>query len=553
MVGKGSALALGHEALAASAWEKARAAFEKALRDGESPQAQEGLSWAAWWLNDGAATIAAREAAYRLYWQAGELAAAARMAMWLASDYDDFRGELPIARGWRQRARRLLNDHPPCPEHGWLSILEGDAAILIEDDMTTARRCAEEAVLAARRCGGVVDIEILALAMEGLALVGEGNVDEGMKRLDEAAASVMGGEIEDDAWANKILCYLIYGCERVRDFDRAAQWCDKLRLVADRMELAFAQGTCRAHYGSVLMSYGRWEEAEEQLAKSAEYLAVSRLPWVAEALVRLAELRRRQGRLDEAVELLRRAGRHPLALLGRAEIALDTGRLADAEELVERFLRHLPEASWIQRAPALELLVRITALSGKRDRAAAALADLQGISEAARSPPLRAATCFSAAMMAVSSGDYERARASLEDAAVLFDHSRTPYESARARLELAAVLVSLDRLDRAGEEAGLAYVALKHLGASFSAARAAALLKDVDRRLAPIAGPASPLTGRQIEILRLISKGRNDREIAAALGLSEHTVHRHVANILTRLDMPTRAAAAAHAATHRLI
>jgi DNA-binding NarL/FixJ family response regulator len=62
-----------------------------------------------------------------------------------------------------------------------------------------------------------------------------------------------------------------------------------------------------------------------------------------------------------------------------------------------------------------------------------------------------------------------------------------------------------------------------------------------------------PLTERQVEILRLISRGLNDREIAAALVVSEHTVHRHVANILQRLDLPSRAAAVAYATTQRII
>lgn len=63
----------------------------------------------------------------------------------------------------------------------------------------------------------------------------------------------------------------------------------------------------------------------------------------------------------------------------------------------------------------------------------------------------------------------------------------------------------------------------------------------------------SPLTGRETEVLRLVAAGLSNREIASSLVLSEHTVHRHVANILRKLAQSTRAAAAAHATRVGLI
>jgi pimeloyl-ACP methyl ester carboxylesterase/DNA-binding CsgD family transcriptional regulator len=58
----------------------------------------------------------------------------------------------------------------------------------------------------------------------------------------------------------------------------------------------------------------------------------------------------------------------------------------------------------------------------------------------------------------------------------------------------------------------------------------------------------SPLSRRETEVLRLVGAGLSNREIASSLVLSEHTVHRHVANILRKLGQSSRAAAAAHAA-----
>lgn len=61
------------------------------------------------------------------------------------------------------------------------------------------------------------------------------------------------------------------------------------------------------------------------------------------------------------------------------------------------------------------------------------------------------------------------------------------------------------------------------------------------------------LSRRELEVLRLVAIGLGDREIAEELVVSPHTVHRHVANIRTKLRLPSRAAAAAHAARLDLI
>lgn len=61
------------------------------------------------------------------------------------------------------------------------------------------------------------------------------------------------------------------------------------------------------------------------------------------------------------------------------------------------------------------------------------------------------------------------------------------------------------------------------------------------------------MTARQGEVLRLVAEGLSDHEIAARLVISEHTVHRHIANIYTRLACSTRAAAVAQASRLALL
>jgi DNA-binding CsgD family transcriptional regulator len=549
-------LAPGREALQRAAWEEARAFFEEALTRQDTAEAHENLSWACWWQDDFEAVVRSREAAFRLYRRQGDDIGAARMAIWLASDHCDFRGEAAIASGWLRRAESLLESQPLSPEHGWLRLLEGDIALSAAADVATANRAAAAAATIGRKLGDL-DCTMMALAVQGFALVCEGNVAAGLLCLDEAAAAATSGELTRHSAPIWILCYLIYSCERVRDLDRAAQWCERMREVADRLRFLFPRGICRVHYAGVLILRGLWSEAESELAESEAMFRDIRPPWIAESRVRLAELRRRQGHLDEAEKIFREVEWHPLAHLGLAELALDRGRPKDADEFCARLLRQLPESARLQRMDALELVVRSAALLGERTRAAEALAEFQILSEKAATLPLRAARCFSMGMEAIGVGDYERARGCLEDAADLFDKSGTPYEAARARLELAGVLVSLDRLDRARIDAERARDALENLSSRFHAGRARALLADIQRREGDTtegrAARGPSLTPRQAEILRLIAEGRSDRDIAAALGLSEYTVHRHVANILNRLALPSRTAAVAYAVARKLI
>jgi len=185
----------GRAALARRAWEEARAVFGAVVSEAESPEALEGLSWAAWWLNDATVMFDARERAYRRYRSLGDRRGEARMATWLGTDHVDWRGEPAVAQGWLARARRLLEGLEPGPEHGWLLVHEAEKHLLAND---TAR--ARELGVRAAELGrhlGVVDLEMLGQATEGLALVTEGEVAVGMSRLDEAAAAALGGEFQE--------------------------------------------------------------------------------------------------------------------------------------------------------------------------------------------------------------------------------------------------------------------------------------------------------------------------------------------------------------------
>jgi DNA-binding CsgD family transcriptional regulator len=526
--------------LAEGRWDAARSRFEEALAREETAEAQEGLSWAAWWLDEAETVFASRERAYRLYKERGDWAGAARMAVWLAADQLDFHGGWAVASGWLRRAHRLLDGQDAGPEHGWLAFHEGYIAHGSGDSDTAATQARFAADLGRRL--DVADLEMLGLALEGAALVSAARVEEGMRCLDEATAAALEGEATipiSGAWT---CCFLVSACTATLDFERASGWCDRIAEFAERYGSRYMLAFCRSEYGAVAVWRGRWPEAEGLLQASAEDFSRSRPAWTGAPLVELAELRRRQGRPEEAARLLDEAGPRASAQRCRAALALDEGDALRAAELLERLLRQLPAHHTLEQVPVLELLARARLARGELDAAALALDELRKAADIAGTAALRACADVIAGMLAAAAGRHDEARPLLEDAVDCFQRCGAPFEAGRVRTELAATLLELGRPDDAEREAGLAVAALGELGAEPEAARAARLLSAARR-----GGSPGDVTAREREVLRLLAEGLTNQQIAERLVVSPHTVHRHVTNILRKLDLPSRAAAAAYA------
>ncbi len=393
---------------------------------------------------------------------------------------------------------------------------------------------------------------MFALSVEGVALVTEGETRAGMRCLDEATAAALAGEYEEIVPAGWTCCLLLNACERVRDYERAGEWCGKVEEFGDRMRINFVIGACRAHYGAVLTWQGRWAEAERELTAATDYLAAQRPSWSGLAIVRLAELRRRQGRFTEAQELLHRAEGNALTPVVLADISLDLGDTSAAVDLLEPVLRRVATQNRTLRLAPVEVMARATAAAGETDAATGHVSELRSIAEVVGTRPLHAMACFCEGLAAGGGGDVQTARAKLEEAVDLFATSGAAFELARARLELARVLATLGREGAATREAVLGLGRLDEIGAAAEAARARKLLRDLGGlAAAALAGPCDELlTRRQVEVVRLVSQGLTDAEIAERLVLSKHTVHRHLQNAYARLGCSSRAAAVAEA--HRL-
>jgi DNA-binding NarL/FixJ family response regulator len=519
-------------------WEQARRLLRAGL-DASDAAALEDLAWAAWWLADEQLTIGSRERAYRLYEAAGDAASAGRVATWLAADHREFRGAAAIGRGWLQRARRLLADVPEGTDHGWLALTEADFALTVDSDPEAVLPLARAGAAVGRR-HAVADLEVVGLALEGLALVGVGSVEHGMCRLDEAAAIAGGANLGLPLAAGWALCCGLSACECTGDFPRARQWCDALARFADRWGGRQLLGVCRSAYGRILAASGDWARADDELTGAVRDLEQARAGMAGSSLARLGELRARQGRAEEARVLFERAGRS--GVVGLGELALQAGDPRAAVEHAERALRRFPTGATLEGLPALELLAAARARLGEHEAAAEALAAVRHLASRCATPFVAGRVRLLAAGLAAARNDDDEARRAAEDAIDCFEDAAAPYDAALARVELAGALRRLGREDAAQREAVAARRALTALGARRDLARL-----DEARPAAPRDRSPRVLTPRELEVLRLVARGMSDAAIAEELVVSPHTVHRHVANIRAKLRLPSRAAAVGYA------
>jgi DNA-binding NarL/FixJ family response regulator len=518
----------GRAALADGRWAEARAIFEELVAGEESPATLEGLGVAARWLHDEETAVGVHERAYRLYRSANDHRGAARMALQLAIHAYNFRSDLAVARGWIQRARRLLQDAPEAtPEAGWVCLFEAHLALLTDHDLETALRLAREAGAIGRDVTDL-DVEMFSLAIEGLALVSEGHVREGMRLLDEAGAAATAGDLVDVDAIQTIYCYLIYACKRVRDLDRAASWCRRVNESSERWSDRLTFTVCRVHYADVLLWRGDWGECETELAHAEHEFRELNERRVSDVVVRLGELRRRQGLAAEAEKLFLQNESHPVAVLGRALLAIGRGDAEGATELVQRYLRRLDPGESRERLGALATLVEARRLAGDLKGAEAARDEVRRLANATDDRGAQALAAMADGVVAGGRGDHDAARRSFEDAVDLLAGG-DPYELAQARRRLAGSLAALGRHDRFREEEAAAISILRRL----TGARAAA-------------DPAG-LTTREREVLGLLARGLSNQEIARSLVLSVRTVERHISNVYDKIGVAGRSARAAAA------
>jgi DNA-binding CsgD family transcriptional regulator len=536
----------GFAALAEGRWEQARSAFEAALTDGETETAEAcfGLAMALWWLGENHACVDRCSRAYALFRASGQVEGAARCAVWLAIIYKSNFANFAAANGWVVRAERLLEPLDPGPLHGWVRL----ARAYRMADLDQAEELTVGAVQIAQAARDV-DLELVAYSQLGLIRVGKGQTDAGFALIDEAMAAVLAGERLTFDTVVFACCDMLSACELVSDIERAAQWCKVADDFVTRYGCPFLYAECRIYYGSVLAAKGRWRDAERELNTGIRITDGACPGLHSRALARLAALRLRQGRLEEAEALLADVGgdmeAEAEASVLAAAVSLARGDALAAARRLEQRLRHLQDHR-LHLGGALDLLVDAYLEAGRFDAAAGAAARLAATAAAASSRQLTALAACARGRVALARGD-GAAVTGLEAALRLWSSLELPLEVARTRFELARALAASEP-DAAIEHARLALAGFEGLGAAREADRVAAFLRWMG--VVPRTGPkgTGTLTMREREVLALLGAGLSNPQIAQRLHISRKTASHHVSSILAKLGLRNRAEAAARAA-----
>lgn len=537
-------LAVGNAALATGDWDAARAAFESLLTENDLPDAHDGLARALWWLKGPAQAVAERTQAYSGYHRAGDERAAAHVAVWLAHEYRVGLRNPAAAGGWATRAAGLLDRLAEGPDHARLELVHCERP----GDSFEAGRHAKAALAIARRLGDP-DLEITALGRLGLAEVRVGAVESGMSRLDEAMAAALGGEAAELETLGELCCTLIAACDQTGDVDRLRQWNRLLgEATHDRRELPVMSfcGCCSAE---TLIARGRLDDAERELGRALRLIDGGGAPArCVDPRSRLADLLVRQGRFEEAEQLLPGAEGDGWTVRARAELHLARGQAGAAAVVLERRLRQVGAESLLA-VTVLDLLVPARLAADDVTAAETAASALDGLAASSGVDRVHAyADRARGRVLAVK--DPVAAIEPLERASGVFVTLGMDLEVGRTRLDLASSLRAVDR-QAAIAEARSAQVALHAARAGFDRDRAAALLRELGDESRPVpAEHLGELTGREAEVLRLVGEGLTNAEIAGRLFISTKTAGHHVSSILTKLGVRNRSQAGAVARTH---
>lgn len=491
-----------------------------------------GLAEAAWWLGRMDEAIQGYTDAYRLHLESGDREAAAHTAV-LLSIHTRLVGEASQSAGWVGRAQRVLEQLPECAAHGYPLYLA--TAALTGSDLGAAEASAHRMQELGRRYD---DATLVALGVyfEGRVRIKQARVAQGLALLDEAMVAALSDEL-GPLWTGAIYCGLMDACNELRDLKRASEWTEATRRWSDPLPLAsLYPGICRVHRAQVLQSRGAWAEAEQEALGACEDMVGVDVFAVADAYYEVGEVRRLRGDLAGAEQAYHHAhdyGRDPQP--GIALLRLAQGRVADA---VASIAAALPPGagSRLERAPRHAAQVDIALAAGDLDLAESSAHEVADTAEAFDSAGLRAEGHRCGGAVLLARGRTMEALAALRLALNDWKQLDVPYEVARTRMLLAQAYAACGDTDAAGREQAAAQLCFDKLGVV------------VDQPGAP-----GGLTGREVEVIRLLASGKSNREIADELVLSPKTVARHVSNIFAKTGAGSRAAATAYAYDHGLM
>jgi DNA-binding CsgD family transcriptional regulator len=541
------ALTRGRAAFERKAWSDAHRELASADRETRlAPEDLDDLATAAYLVGEESLGADARARAHAGFLERGDLIRAARSAFWLGYALINVPAQQAQANGWLARAKRLLDESgTERVEHGLLLCTQGYLKI-VEGDFRAALDTFGEAARIGARFGDT-DVTSLARHAQARVLLRMNRRSEGFALLDEVMVAVTGGEVVPMI-AGVIYCSVISACHDVFDVDRAQEWTDALsNWCATHPDIVPFRGQCLVRRSELMQLHGAWEEAVAEARRATARLAHPSVETqVGAAHYQEGELYRLRGDLNRAEESYRRAsqaGRKPYP--GLALLRLAQGNADAAGAAVNRMLEETRDERG--RARLLGAAVEIMLARADVASARSAAEELVLLARHFDSRVLHATAAQASGAVALAAGQPGHALEWLRSSSSAWQELRVPYEIGRVRELVGRAYRQLGDEEGAQMEFEAAQEHFDRLGASPDAARVAALLTTATN---PVCGG---LTGREVEVLRLVATGKTNRAIAIDLSISEKTVARHLSNIFTKLDLPSRSAATAYAYEHKLL
>lgn len=484
---------------------------------------------------------------------------AADFAFWLGFRLFSL-GEAGRAQAWLERVRDIADRHGDCVQQGYLLVPRIHRELLAHRNRE-ALALVTEAVACGERHGDP-DLVALARQLGGRALIEDGDVDAGIRMLDEAMLTATTA-VTEELTRGLVYCAVLGCCERVFAVDRAREWAAVLGDWCDaQSQLGTFNGTCRVHRAELFRFAGEWDASLAEAGRVAA-AATSDRHERAVAAYELAQVHRLRGDAAEAERwyaAAASAGVDPQP--GLSLLRLAQGDIDAAVGGITRALATTSSA--LGRVRLLPAAVEILDAAGHHDRAAAAAEEIAAIADEFATPVLHAEAALATGRMLLSAGDPAAAVDPLTEALTGWDALGALHDGARTRILLAEAFATLGDADGARMQRDAALAVFDDLGALPDAQRLDAQRLDAQRLDTQHTGdpsargtntdpPRRILTPREEGVLRLAATGITNKQIAVRLGLSTRTVDRHVSNILAKLGVPSRAAATAYAYEHDLL
>jgi class 3 adenylate cyclase/uncharacterized protein HemY len=474
-------LEIARDALRRHSWEEATEAFGQVAESQPlSPSDLESLAEATWWAGRPDESIDALERAYTGYVSAGDPARGAEVAI-LLMEHALRRTAGSVAAGWRAKAERLLDGLPESPSHARLKMFEL-ITTLMSGDVDGALTLAEEAIDVARRVGDLSS-ETMSHVFKGRALVSRGDWQEGIRLIDEAAATALSGSL-DFRTANNVYCCTIEACRSVGDFRRAGEWTEEADRWMERNSVSAYAGVCQIRRAELKRLRGDWSTAADEVRKACEQLERYRLiDEVGQGEVQVGWIRLQMGDYDEAESVFARAFEHGadpqpgLSLLMAAR-----GNGGDAFNALRRNLGE--DTDRPSRALKLPVFVHLAVASGETATAEEAVAELEDIAGEFGRPVFEAFAEMAKGELELGEGRADSAIAPLQRALALWRDLDFPFEGAATRTLLGRARLALGDELGARMDLEAARSAFERLGAGPALAEASRMIESIDRRKA---------------------------------------------------------------------